>query len=271
MKGQPEGVDEQLGPGRFEDRCSSPRGAAAGVRAGVGDRGLTCNWVGGFDLPFGLPRGLVEHLGWPNEWGACMDHYCALTRADIRSAFAAFCAARPVGAKFAHRRTDGSAGSSPSMKWVNPPVAYMMHAGVPLLRAAGVDLPGLCVGDPQRVALEAYPALLAREVLGRASYKADDRKRQTQQRLVARERLVGALEQGATRLELRLSMSAAERERAIQDAGGDHLDAALCLMQAGWAFAQHRGGHSRWGLPDAVDPLEGWIVTAPVLRSEILR
>lgn len=22
-------------------------------------------WVGGFDLPFGLPRELVEHLGWP--------------------------------------------------------------------------------------------------------------------------------------------------------------------------------------------------------------
>ena len=24
-------------------------------------------WVGGFDFPFGLPRELVEHLGWPLE------------------------------------------------------------------------------------------------------------------------------------------------------------------------------------------------------------
>jgi formimidoylglutamate deiminase len=29
------------------------------------------------------------------------------------------------------------------MKWVNPPVAYMLHAGVPLLLDAGVHLPGV--------------------------------------------------------------------------------------------------------------------------------
>ena len=54
------------------------------------------------------------------------------------------------------------------MKWVNPPVAYMLHAGVPLLIEAGVHLPGLHAGDPRRVALEGYPGLLARELIGRA-------------------------------------------------------------------------------------------------------
>jgi hypothetical protein len=34
-------------------------------------------WVGGFDLPFGLPRELVETLGWPTDWRACMAHYAA--------------------------------------------------------------------------------------------------------------------------------------------------------------------------------------------------
>lgn len=228
------------------------------------------SWVGGFDLPFGLPRELVEHLGWPTQWGECMDHYTALTRAEIRQTFAAFCAARPVGGKFAHRHTDGPAGSSPSMKWVNPPVAFMLHAGVPLLRAAGACLPGHCAGDLERVALEAYPALLAREVLGRASYKADDRTRQTQERRVQRERLAFALEQGATRLGLRLAMPQPERDLAISDAAGDHLDAALCLMQAGWALAQHHSGHPRWGMPEAVDPLEGWIVTAPATKAALL-
>ena len=95
------------------------------------------DWVGGFDLPFGLPRELVQTLGWPTDWAACMDHYAALTRPQIREQFAAFCQARPVGGKFAHRATDGPAGSSPSMKWVNPPVAYMLHAGVPWLRQIG--------------------------------------------------------------------------------------------------------------------------------------
>ncbi|MEY3124634.1 MAG: hypothetical protein RLZZ573_1154, partial [Pseudomonadota bacterium] len=29
-------------------------------------------WLGAFDLPFGLPRELVETLNWPLEWRACM-------------------------------------------------------------------------------------------------------------------------------------------------------------------------------------------------------
>ena len=31
-------------------------------------------WVGGFDFPFGLPRELVEHLGWPGQWRDCIAH-----------------------------------------------------------------------------------------------------------------------------------------------------------------------------------------------------
>lgn len=218
-------------------------------------------WVGGFDLPLGLPRELVEALGWSTDWAACMDHYAALSRAQIREQFAAFCDARPVGGKFAHRAADRPAGSSPSMKWVNPPVAYMMHAGVPLLRQAGVYLPGLCEGDRTRVALEAYPGLLAREVLGNTSYKSDDKAKQTPARLLARRELLGALERGQTRLDLRLVASHALLNRLADDPSGDALDATLCLMQAAWAWGQHQTGHPRYGLP-ACDPLEGWIVTA---------
>ena len=218
-------------------------------------------WVGGFDLPFGLPRELVEHLGWSTDWAACMDHYTGLSREAIRDTFAAFCNARPTGGKFAHRATDGPAGSSPSMKWVNPPVAFMLHAGVPLLRAARVTLPGLCDGDPARVALEAYPGLLAREVLGARSYKSDDKAKQTPERLIARKDLLEALEQGRTRLGLRLKLTHAQRDALAADASGDRLDAVLCLLQAAWAWQQHEAGHARYGLP-AFDPLEGWIVTA---------
>ena len=223
------------------------------------------HWVGGFDLPFGLPRELVEQLGWPTDWLACMRHYAALSRAEIRECFAAFCAARPAGGKFAHRATDRPAGSSPSMKWVNPPVAYMLHAGLPLLLEAGVSLPGLCSGDEARVALEAYPGLLARSVLGARSYKSDDKAKQTPERLIARKDLLHALEQGTAPLlqaaGLRLKLSHAQHDELVADASGDRLDAVLCLLQAAWAFAQQQGGHARYGLPD-FDPLEGWIVTA---------
>lgn len=215
------------------------------------------DWVGAFDLPFGLPRELIATLGWPTDWLPLMRHYAALSREHIRYTFAAFCDARPVGAKFAHRGCDGPAGSSPSMKWVNPPVAYMLHAGVPLLIDAGVYLPGLHAGDASRVAVEGYPGLLAREVLGARSYKSDDKAKQTPERLIARKDLVDALEQGRTRLALRLRLSHAQRDALVADASGDRLDAVLCMLQAAWARTQ-----PGFGRPADADRLEGWIVTA---------
>ena len=214
-------------------------------------------WLGVFDLPFGLPRELVRTLGWSTEWLPLIKHYAALSRAEIRATFAAFCDARPAGAKFAHRAADGPAGSSPSMKWVNPPVAYMLHAGVPLLIDAGVHLPGLHRGDETRVALEGYPGLLARELLGARSYKSDTKAKQTPERLIARKDLIDALEQGRTRLGLRLRLSHAQRDALVADASGDKLDAVLCMLQAAWASAQ-----PGFGLPAKIDPIEGWIVTA---------
>jgi len=237
-------------------------------------------WVGGFDLPFGLPRELVAQLGWPLHWPACMDHYAGLSRSQIRDTFAAFCQARPAGGKFAHRACDARSGASPSMKWVNPPVAYMLHAGMPLLRAAGLQLPGHqptlqphqqtdqqpnpapdrqapTADAPGRIALEAYPGLLARELIGNRSYKADDKARQTPERLIARKDIIDALEQGRSRLGLRLRLSAAQREQLADEASADTLDAVLCLLQAAWA-----SGQPRWGLPADVDRLEGWILSA---------
>ena len=217
-------------------------------------------WIGGFDLPFGLPRELVEQLGWPLDWRACIEHYAALPRSQVRDTFAAFCAARPAGAKFAHRACDRPAGSSPSMKWVNPPVAYMLHAGVPLLLAAGAALPAhahVPGGDAQRIALEAYPGLLAREIVGARSYKSDDAARHTDDRLWARLAIVDALHEGRTRLGLSLQSNAAQHDLLLDDASGDALDAVLCLMQAAWASL--RAGH---GLPAVLDPLEGWIISA---------
>jgi hypothetical protein len=218
-------------------------------------------WVGGFDFPFGLPRELVESLGWPLEWPALIAHYAGMDRAVIRATFAGFCASRPAGRKFAHRACDGPAGSSPSMKWVNPPVAYMLHAGVPLLLEAGLELPGHQAGDPERVALEAYPGLLARELLGARSYKSDAPGKQTAAREAARSDLLDGLERGRTRLGLRLVLEPAQRDALVADVTADRLDAVLCLVQAAWACEQRR-----YGVPDDVDPLEGWIVSAPHCR-----
>src|SRR5690606_13555326 len=224
-------------------------------------------WLAACDFPFGLPRPLLAGLGWPHEasggstaWAASIRHLASMTRAQMIEQFRAYCDARPPGAKFAHRATDRPAGSSPSMKWVNPPVALMLHAGAPRLLASGVDVPGLNAGDPQRVVLEGYPGYVARMLAGRRSYKADDRSRQTRERLGVRREIVERLVRGERPLGLRVVLGEAQRIACIDDASGDSLDAVLCLLQAAWAWQRRTERH---GLPDAVDPVEGWIVSVP--------
>ena len=215
-------------------------------------------WVGGFDLPFGLPRELVTTLKWPLGWKACIDHFASLSREEIRVTFKAFCDHRPAGGKFAHRATDIPAGSSPSMKWVNPPVAYMLHAGVPLMLQAGLDFPGLHAGDTQRVALEAYPGWLARQLMGSRSYKSDDKAKQTPERLIARKDILQGLQNG--QLGLSLYLRPAQHDALVQDASGDKLDAVLCMVQAALAHQRHVAGDKLYGLPSEMDVLEGWII-----------
>ncbi len=213
-------------------------------------------WLGAFDFPFSLPRELVEHLAWPTEWAPLMRHVSSLTRPQMRETFKAFCDARPVGGKFAHRATDFPAGSSPSMKWVNPPVAYMLHAGVPQLLAAGVTIYHLHPGDPARIAFEGYPGMVARDIT-RDSYKNDLRSKQTPARRDARERIVSALEAGAHRWGIRLE-AGGFRDALLDDGSGDLLDAVLCAALAAWAWQRR---DERYGMPE-FDALEGWIVGA---------
>jgi len=217
--------------------------------------------VAGFDLPFGLPRPFVEHMNWPLTWPECMDQFASHSREELRQFFKAFCDARPAGSKFAHRATDLPAGSSPSMKWVNPPVAWMMHAGVPLLREAGWTLPKMLEGDPKLIALEAYPGLLARELIGHRSYKSDDKAKQTPDRWLARKDILHGLDMAQSKLALRLKLSASQHDNLLADGSGDRLDAVLCMVQAAWAQMQHVSNTPFYGLPD-FDPLEGWIVSA---------
>lgn len=214
-------------------------------------------WVGAFDFPFGLSRELVEHLGWPQEWAALVRHCAQLDRASLRATFKAFCDARPAGNKFAHRVTDGPAGSSPSMKWVNPPVAYMFHEGARRLLEAGVTVYGLHAGDPRRIALEGYPGLIARAVT-RASYKSDERSKQTSARREARALILGALREGRHPLGVRLQLAPDLAESLLDDPTADLLDAVLCAVAAAWAARR-----PRYGMPEWMDPVEGWTAAAP--------
>jgi len=205
-------------------------------------------WIGGFDFPFGLPRELVRDLGWPAQWRKLVQFCGDLSRQELRGILDGYRATRPAGRKYAHRRTDLPAGSSSPMKLVNPPVALMFHEGAPRLADAGVHIPGLADGDRSRVALEAYPGLFARGVLGRASYKNDAKAKQTAARRAARRKIVG-----------RLPIATGIRQQLIDDATGDALDAAICAVQAAWGWRRRR---RNFGLPSRIESCEGWIVSA---------
>lgn len=104
--------------------------------------------------------------------------------------------------------------------------------------------------------------LLARELIGRRSYKSDDRARQTPERLAARRAVLDGLRAGRSRLGLRLVLSRAHAQALVAEGSGDRLDAALCLVEAAWGAQRAGSLGPGFGLPQHVDPLEGWIVGA---------
>jgi hypothetical protein len=178
------------------------------------------------------------------------------TRLAFRALVDAWGNTRPAGQRLLHRATDatlpGFSSTSPlQTRYV--PVGFMYYEGLSRLIASGAHLPGLHAGDPGRIALEGYPGLLAHELIGRRSYKNDP----SAERLLARKTIVEALEQGRTRLGLRLKLTPAQAGELVADESGDRLDAVLCLAQAAWA-----AGQPRFGQPMEVDAVEGWISTA---------
>ena len=218
-------------------------------------------WLGGFDLPFSQPRTLITHEGWPTDWPAFVRFYCRQPREELRATFRRWCAGRPIGDKFAWRAADKTAGSSPAMRWTNPPVAWMMHAGIGRMLDAGLRFPAHRhpprSAARDRVAVEAYPAFTARRGC-RGSYKSDDRRRQTAERRRARETIVAALVAGGVGLDVRLRIPPPWVRRLVADGAGDLLDAVICGLQAA-----HAATRPRYGFPTDVDPLEGWIATVP--------
>jgi hypothetical protein len=212
-------------------------------------------WLGGFDFPFGLPRAFVD----ANAFGSSAAEVIAAvrsrcpTRMAWRSFIDSWGNAQPAGARLLHRRTDAASPvtSTSPMQTRYVPVGLMYYEGVARLVDAGVTIPGLGRdGDPARIALEAYPRRLAHALVERRSYKnsaLDDRR-------AAREAIVVGLEAGQERFGFALACDAALRTSLLDDASGDRLDAVLCLAQA--AIASRR---ARYGVPDDVDPVEGWI------------
>ncbi|EGV19300.1 DUF429 domain-containing protein [Thiocapsa marina] len=211
-------------------------------------------WIAGIDCPFGQSRTFIENIGWPDTWAGYVDHAAGLGRDGFRAALDGYRAVRAPGDKEHRRATDRAAGAISPQKLYGTPVGLMFFEGAPRLRRAGVTIPGLQDGDPERIVVEAYPGVLARRLIGKESYKQDARSKQTARRDEARKRLLDLILDAKAQPIYGLKVEA--DPRLAEDPSGDRLDALLCAIQAAWAWTQREQG---FGMPDAIDPLEGAI------------
>lgn len=191
-------------------------------------------WVAGLDFPFGQATRFIQTMPWPGEWIDYVRHSGTFDRRTFRSALDEYKAGRPVGDKEHRRVFDVLASSISPQKLYGVPTGMMFFEGAKRLLSSGVDIPGLVAGDPSRTVFEAYPGVAARSLLGRRSYKTDDRRKQNPLHRAARLELLGALcsEPGRTLYDIDIEAP----ESLCDDPGADHLDALICAIQAAWAW-----------------------------------
>ena len=147
------------------------------------------------------------------------------------------------------------------------PVGKMFYQGAPRLLASGVSVEPCRPTRDDRVAVEAYPAVVARRFLGRASYKNDERRKQTPAQRAARKELVAGLRSEALKREygFTVAMEGLWERHFIDDVSADALDSLLCAVQAAWAYTQR---DENYGVPKECYPNEGWILD-PYLLEEL--
>ncbi len=223
-------------------------------------------WVCGMDFPFGQPRSLIEALGWPTSWEGYVGKVGSMTKQEFEDAIRADMASRPKGSKWRYRLADKRSGSSSAMMLFRVPVGKMFFQGAPRLLASSVSILPCRPNADARIAVEAYPAVVARKFLGRTTYKNDDRRKQTGEQREARRNLVSGLESGVLKKEysFTVGMDDSWRERFIQEPAADTLDSLLCAVQAAWAYMRR---DTDYGVPGVCDPNEGWILD-PLLLDE---
>ena len=141
----------------------------------------------------------------------------------------------------------------------------MFYRGAPRLLVSGVRVEPCRRNGDRRVAVEAYPAVVARRFLGRTAYKRDAVP-DTPERKSARETLLAGLE--STTLKqiygFTVEMDDHWKEEFVVDPSADALDSLLCAIQATWAYLRR---DDDYGVPPECDPDEGWIVD-PALLTE---
>ena len=215
-------------------------------------------WIAGIDLPFGLPAKLVCNLAWPRQWCEYVELVGQMTRQQFLDTIRDYSAQRPQGDRHHYRVTDRVARAGSPMMSRGLALAQMFQIGAPKILHSGVSIWPCHPSTDKRLVIEAYPALLARSLIGKTPYKQSrlDRRGASKD---ARRQITKLLRSRKTQREFGLCVSWEKTldPLLVNDIHADLLDACLCAVHAGIAYQQ--------GLPtEHAD--EGWIVL-PVSES----
>jgi hypothetical protein len=224
-------------------------------------------WIAGIDFPFGLPRKLIEDLGWPPSWLTYVAVVADMKKSHFEEVLKNYQTGRRPGQKQLLRTTDFKADARSPMMLYGVPLAKMFFQGAPRLLQSGASVLPCHPTGGTRIVVEAYPALVARKWIGLRSYKSDAKAKQSEEQKLARRKLVEGLRSADFQAHYGFVVEMGEEEVApcVEDPTGDLLDAILCAIQACWAYTQKQ---RRYGMPSECDPLEGWIVDPAQLRPQ---
>jgi hypothetical protein len=216
-------------------------------------------WLAALDFPFGQPHKLISHLRWPKTWEGYTQVIASMGKKGFEESLKRYREGRPAGDKQHLRATDVLAGAQSPMMMHRVPVGKMFFDGATRLLRSEVSILPCRPAEDSRIVVEGYPALVARRLIGKRSYKSDERRRQSKDKEEARWEIVRGLHSSEMLgyYCLKVEFSGEMGERLVEDQMGDELDAVLCAVQAGWAYLQRNRGY---GIPVESDGLEGWIV-----------
>ncbi|MDT8309627.1 MAG: hypothetical protein RQ866_08850, partial [Bacteroidales bacterium] len=183
-------------------------------------------WIAGFDFPFGQSRKLVTNLDWPLTWEGYVGCVAEMSKEQYIETLNAYKKYRKAGDKEHRRTTDVLASSISPQKLYGVPVGKMFFEGAPRLLRSDLNIQPVRPNADNRIAIEAYPALLARRWVGKQGYKSDTRANQTEKLSRARKEIARGImsPEFKTLYGFALDCSVDKIERIIDDATGDQMD-----------------------------------------------
>ncbi len=212
-------------------------------------------WIMGIDFPFTQSEKFLTNMGWPNDWKKYVNKISKLSRSEFREILDGYRKERRFGDKEHKRNCDKLSGALSPQKIYGTPVGLMFYEGAARLNRSDLTIPFIKSGDINRIAIESYPSIITRKLIGRVPYKNESSKSDHFQLLSKRENIYKMITDDFLFSDYNFHVEAPIH--LINDPFGDELDALLCAIQATWALRQLKSKKNVF--KDGGNLSEGWI------------